>query len=191
VLPVRPFESASSLFLHSSVISLSSHLPIIRPLVKCAQFLTLLVIAGHDLSGFYPFNMLGLWYWVAAGLFVGQAFPSPAPQASSASSDGGPIITVTSTLTATVAATGSTASVPSLTTDEPLTYPTSWLSVTSVRSGSPVHFLPLNAAGFRFYLGGRTISYCPDKVRAEGACPEGDKTVLSLCNMVRCPCRPP
>ncbi|KAJ5248822.1 hypothetical protein N7468_000273 [Penicillium chermesinum] len=37
-------------------------------------------------------------------------------------------------------------------------------SVTALRSGSPIHFAPLNAAGDRFYLGGKTVTFCPDDV---------------------------
>lgn len=48
--------------------------------------------------------------------------------------------------------------------------------VMAARSGSPIHFLQLNAAGTSFWLGGETSSYCPSSVGS--ACPKGDVTVL-------------
>jgi hypothetical protein len=36
--------------------------------------------------------------------------------------------------------------------------------VTAARSGSPIHFLPLTAAGSKFWLGGKSQTYCPDIV---------------------------
>jgi hypothetical protein len=36
--------------------------------------------------------------------------------------------------------------------------------VTAARSGSPIHFLPLTAAGSKFWLGGKSQTYCPDVV---------------------------
>ncbi|KAJ5670794.1 uncharacterized protein N7477_006157 [Penicillium maclennaniae] len=35
-------------------------------------------------------------------------------------------------------------------------------SVMAIRSGSPIHYSQMNAAGQKFYLGGQTSSYCPD-----------------------------
>jgi hypothetical protein len=78
---------------------------------------------------------------------------------------------VTSTLTATVIASTSTTTSSTTTYATPLTQPTSWLTVTAARSGSEIHLLPMNAAGLRFWLGGSTISYCPEEVEAQGACP--------------------
>ncbi|KAJ5925467.1 hypothetical protein N7454_008106 [Penicillium verhagenii] len=34
-------------------------------------------------------------------------------------------------------------------------------SVMSIRSASPIHYMQMNAAGQKFYLGGSTSSYCP------------------------------
>lgn len=36
--------------------------------------------------------------------------------------------------------------------------------VTAARSGSPIHFLPLTAAGSHFYLGGKSQTYIPEGV---------------------------
>lgn len=36
--------------------------------------------------------------------------------------------------------------------------------VIALHSGSPIHFLSLNAAGGKFWLGGKTKTYCPDNV---------------------------
>lgn len=36
--------------------------------------------------------------------------------------------------------------------------------VTAARSGSPIHFLPLTAAGSHFYLGGKSQTYTPEGV---------------------------
>ncbi|KAJ5166287.1 uncharacterized protein N7482_005068 [Penicillium canariense] len=33
--------------------------------------------------------------------------------------------------------------------------------VTAARSGSPIHFLPLTASGSKFWLGGKSQTYCP------------------------------
>ncbi|PYI10708.1 hypothetical protein BO78DRAFT_270625, partial [Aspergillus sclerotiicarbonarius CBS 121057] len=52
-------------------------------------------------------------------------------------------------------------------------------TVTSARSGSPIHLLQLTIFSGRFYLGGRTSSYCPSGVAQEGECPPGNETVLS------------
>ncbi|KAJ5542862.1 hypothetical protein N7535_005285 [Penicillium sp. DV-2018c] len=50
-------------------------------------------------------------------------------------------------------------------------------SVMAVRSASPIHFLQLNAAGQKFWLGGETTTYCPDTVGQD--CPPGKQTVLA------------
>jgi len=51
----------------------------------------------------------------------------------------------------------------------------STFTVISARSGSPIHLLPLNAAGEKFYLGGQPATYCPTEVNP---CPPGDVTAL-------------
>ncbi|OCT54605.1 hypothetical protein CLCR_03078 [Cladophialophora carrionii] len=123
---------------------------------------------------------------LAVSLFLAVACASPRHQADYddplAIRD---IVTVTSTLTATVIASTLTSTTTSSTTTyaTPLTQPTSWLTVTAARSGSEIHLLPMNAAGLRFWLGGNTISYCPEPAEAQGACPPGNTTVLSLCSM--------
>jgi len=48
-------------------------------------------------------------------------------------------------------------------------------TVMSVRSGSPIQYLALNAAGQKFWLGGNTASYCPTTVNP---CPPGNVTVI-------------
>ncbi len=112
--------------------------------------------------------MLHFLHLLAASLclVIGLAFP----QASS-SSDDGAVVTVTSTQTATVIASTSTSSISTSTYAGPLTQPTSWLSITAARSGSLIHLLPMNAGGLRFWLGGNTISYCPEQVETQNACP--------------------
>lgn len=50
-------------------------------------------------------------------------------------------------------------------------------SVMAIRSASPIHYLQMNAAGQKFYLGGQTSSYCPD---LDGiTCPPGNQTVIA------------
>jgi hypothetical protein len=49
--------------------------------------------------------------------------------------------------------------------------------VMAVRSASPIHYLQLNAAGQKFWLGGKTSSYCPTEVVQD--CPAGNKTILA------------
>ncbi|KIX94311.1 uncharacterized protein Z520_10021 [Fonsecaea multimorphosa CBS 102226] len=137
--------------------------------------------------------MLHVLSLVAISLFSALSFASPHPQTSTtpciSETDGNAgasdtVITVASTLTATVVASGSATSSSSTTTAGPLTTPTSWLTVTAYRLGSPIHLLPMNAAGYHFYLGGDTVSYCPTEVEEEGGiCPPGNQTVLSLCSM--------
>ncbi|KAA8643668.1 hypothetical protein EYZ11_003403 [Aspergillus tanneri] len=49
--------------------------------------------------------------------------------------------------------------------------------VMSSRSASPIHLLPMNAAGQHFYLGGKASTYCP---LPEGkGCPPGTSTVFA------------
>lgn len=50
-------------------------------------------------------------------------------------------------------------------------------SVMAVRSASPIHYMQLNAAGQKFWLGGKTSSYCPHIEGLE--CPAGNQTVLA------------
>jgi hypothetical protein len=47
----------------------------------------------------------------------------------------------------------------------------------AVRSASPIHYLQMNAAGQKFWLGGQTSSYCPGEVVQN--CPPGNATVLA------------
>jgi hypothetical protein len=80
---------------------------------------------------------------------------APAPQA-------------TSTCTEEAAATTSAA---------PITLPTAPYGVMSIRSGSPVHLLPMQARGQNFYLGGSPATYCPQPPVTE--CPSGLDTVFA------------
>ena len=116
--------------------------------------------------------MLHFLTLLAASLFFAVACASPPPQGD----HNNPIairdvITVTSTLTATVIASTSTTTSLTTTYASPLTQPTSWLTITAERSGSEIHLLPMNAGGLRFWLGGNTISYCPEEVETQNACP--------------------
>jgi len=49
-------------------------------------------------------------------------------------------------------------------------------TVISVRSGSPIQYLPLNAAGQKFWLGGQPATYCPTQV--DPNCPPGNVTAI-------------
>ena len=49
-------------------------------------------------------------------------------------------------------------------------------TVMAARSASPIHYLQLNAAGQKFWLGGNTASYCPSQVKD---CPAGNQTVFA------------
>lgn len=62
------------------------------------------------------------------------------------------------------------------TSSAPLTSPTAAYGVISVRSGSPIQYLSMNAAGENFTLGGTTATFCPDSVGT--ACPPGTDTVF-------------
>ncbi|RDK37405.1 hypothetical protein M752DRAFT_287080 [Aspergillus phoenicis ATCC 13157] len=55
---------------------------------------------------------------------------------------------------------------------------TSSFTVTAYRSDSPINNLPLTIFSGRFYLGGRTSSYCPPGVASEGECPPGNETII-------------
>lgn len=70
------------------------------------------------------------------------------------------------------------------TTSSSQSRPTLPFGVVAIRSGSPIHFLPVNAAGQRFWLGGQPVSYCPSTVEEVGGCPPGDATAFGLCKMV-------
>lgn len=139
--------------------------------------------------------MSPLLHIAAVSLLSALACASPHPQAdpSTISIDAStitanttlPVVTVTSTQTATIVPSSSTDYGSSTTSSGVFTQPTSWLHITAARSGSQIHLLPMNAAGSRMYLGGQTISYCPDEVESEGGCPPGNDTVISLCSMVR------
>ncbi|KAL4782527.1 hypothetical protein BJX76DRAFT_332507 [Aspergillus varians] len=48
-------------------------------------------------------------------------------------------------------------------------------TVLAARSASPIHYLPLNAAGQSFWLGGQPSTYCP----LPSNCPPGNTTVLA------------
>ncbi|KAK3073089.1 hypothetical protein LTR53_005617 [Teratosphaeriaceae sp. CCFEE 6253] len=51
-----------------------------------------------------------------------------------------------------------------------------YISLMSVRSASPVHFLPVNAANFGLHLGGISTHYCPQSMQSAGACPNTVRT---------------
>ncbi|EAS27503.1 IgE-binding protein [Coccidioides immitis RS] len=51
------------------------------------------------------------------------------------------------------------------------------IKVMASRSGSPIHSLPMNAAGRAFWLGGTTQSYCP--IQVGDNCPPGNETVIA------------
>ncbi|KAL4884435.1 hypothetical protein BJY04DRAFT_182487 [Aspergillus karnatakaensis] len=53
--------------------------------------------------------------------------------------------------------------------------PPAAFTVISSRSASPIHLLPLNAAGQSFYLGGSASTYCP----LPSNCPNGTSTVFA------------
>ncbi|KAJ4303730.1 hypothetical protein N0V90_002631 [Kalmusia sp. IMI 367209] len=54
-----------------------------------------------------------------------------------------------------------------------------YFSVISARSASPVHLLPLNANGGKFYLGGTASGYCPPTVGETCDKYPGNETVLA------------
>ena len=129
-------------------------------------------------------TMLHFLQLLVVALLLATVCASPEPQVNSTANNGA-VVTVTSTFTSTVLASPSATESSSTTPAQPLTVPTSWLTITAARSGSPIHLLPMNAAGRRFYLGGSTLSYCPTQVETAGDCPPGNTTVVSLCGMVR------
>ena len=94
---------------------------------------------------------------------------SAAPAAESATSCAPPR-TVTKTVTKTVRPTHSS------TTAAALHSPTAPYTVISARSGSPIHLMPLNAAGQNFYLGGSAATYCP--LTNQTQCPPGQVTAF-------------
>lgn len=49
--------------------------------------------------------------------------------------------------------------------------------VMSSRSASPIHLLPMNAAGQHFYLGGEPSTYCP--LPDGKGCPPGTSTAFA------------
>lgn len=51
-----------------------------------------------------------------------------------------------------------------------------YIGLMSVRSASPVHLLPVQAAGQRLYLGGTSAHHCPSDMQTLGACPNTDDT---------------
>ncbi|OJJ67902.1 hypothetical protein ASPBRDRAFT_47403 [Aspergillus brasiliensis CBS 101740] len=55
-------------------------------------------------------------------------------------------------------------------------------TVMSIRSGSPIQYLPLTAADTNFYLGGTTSTACPESVAEYDACPPGNETVIDYSN---------
>lgn len=59
-------------------------------------------------------------------------------------------------------------------------------TVMALRSASPIHYMPMQARGREFWLGGDPSTYCPEVVG--DACPEEqDFTVIAgLRYMVRC-----
>ena len=95
--------------------------------------------------------------------------------------------TITHTISSSSPATASSSSSSTGTYTGNITQPSAPFTVISARSGSPVHLLEMNAAGFRFNLGGNTATYCPTEVSEEGpnACPAGNLTaILGTCAMV-------
>ncbi|EED19212.1 IgE-binding protein [Talaromyces stipitatus ATCC 10500] len=52
-------------------------------------------------------------------------------------------------------------------------------SLMALRSASPLHFQPINAAGQKFWVGGSTSSYCPSNI---DPCPPGTQTVFANTN---------
>lgn len=58
----------------------------------------------------------------------------------------------------------------------PTTQSSGPFGVIALRSASPIHLLPMNAAGEKFYLGGSTASYCPSNI---DPCPPGTETVFA------------
>lgn len=59
--------------------------------------------------------------------------------------------------------------------------PSPYFSVISARSASPIHLLPLEANGGKFYLGGTRSAYCPADNVGEAVCAQypGNTTTLA------------
>jgi len=75
------------------------------------------------------------------------------------------------------AQTGTNYSATATTSGGPTASPSpSGYTVMSLRSASPIHFLQMNAAGLRFYLGGQTNTSC---AIAANECPPGNETVFT------------
>ncbi|KAK3622136.1 hypothetical protein LTR56_022362 [Elasticomyces elasticus] len=49
-------------------------------------------------------------------------------------------------------------------------------SLTAIRSGSPIHYLPVNAGNYSLFLGGKSAHYCPESVQEVGGCPNTERT---------------
>ncbi|KAJ4520744.1 hypothetical protein HRR83_002823 [Exophiala dermatitidis] len=126
-------------------------------------------------------------------LFVMAVWASPHPQDGRPSvtrrpyGHGGPTSGFAGNGTTSISSLGTAASTATSTSSSTfsgaITTPTTPLTVVASRSGSPIHFLGMVAAGLRFYLGADTLSYCPDFVEEVGACPPGNETAFTLCNM--------
>ena len=125
------------------------------------------------------------------------AFAAPRPQGtntcieSSKSYSSTTTLTINATLTFTRTYTHTVTPDPhptsaSSTSSSPPALPTRPYTIISACSGSPVHLLPMNAAGFRFHLGGSSASYCPTAVtEGGGKCPPGNATaLLGTCSLV-------
>lgn len=59
--------------------------------------------------------------------------------------------------------------------------PSPYFGVISARSASPIHLLPLQASGGKFYLGGTPSGYCPVEAVGQEVCDEypGNTTTLA------------
>lgn len=56
---------------------------------------------------------------------------------------------------------------------------TTYFGVISSRSASPIHLLPLQANGGKFFLGGTASGYCPSEIGEACASYPGNSTTLS------------
>lgn len=66
---------------------------------------------------------------------------------------------------------------PLLVAAAPVGEPNPPFTVMAIRSASPIHYMQMNAAGQKFWLGGETTSYCPTQVVPN--CPPGNQTVFA------------